>query len=1113
MLTAIKDDTRFYLTEYLLNNGSDGLNNFSFFNWNLNTLTKENFSRISLINAYNTIPKYDIISLCETSLGSDELVPEDILPGYQYIPKNHSSGEKKGGVGIFYKDSLPIIIRNDLSFDECLVVELRFGRKTIFFTVLYRNPKYKANSPEFLNFIENFKNLHSNILNEKPYFVIYTGDFNAQSIQWWPAGDDNNEGIQLNILFSELRLTQLISEPTHFRDHCHPTCIDLVLCDQPNLVISSGAHPSLDSSCKHQIVHCKISIKTPKIPSYRRKIWHYNKAKRDLVIRAITDFRWDFHLGKIINPDSQVIFLNETVLNICNNFIPSSSFTSSINEPKWITKNIKNLLRKQKKLYKKFRVNGFKDEDKEKVNKIKNECFQAITESKENYLKSLGMKLIDKDTGKKAYWKILNSVLNKCKIPRIPPLIVLDVIITDCKEKVELFNNYFLEQCKPILNTSILPVFSLITNSSLDSIIITENMIIDIIKRINVNKAHGPDDISGRMIELCGESISLPLCIIFNNIIKTGIFPNIWKSANVTPIHKKESKQTVKNYRPISLLPLFAKIFERILFSKMYNYFISNNLITKNQSGFRPNESVTNQLIYLVDEIHSSLDINLDVRSIFLDMSKAFDKVWHEGLVFKLKQNGISGKLLNLIENYLINRKQRVVLNGCKSEWGDIQSGVPQGSVLGPLLFLIYINDLEVGIKSKVKFFADDTSLFSIVKDPTISANDLNHDLELISNWAYQWKMSFNPDPNKQAVEIVFSRKLNPIDHPNIYFNGVQVKKVKSHEHLGLTLDSKLIFASHINDKISKARKGLGIIKILSRFLSIKTLDQIFKMYVRPHLDFCDVIFHIPNITNPFDSSINLNYLMKTLERIQYHAALAITGTWKGTNLSKIYEELGWESLTDRRWSRRLFQFYKIQNNLTPFYLKIPVPPEKAQSYNSRSQNILNEVKCNSGSYYNSFYPDSIRSWNNIGSDLRSSSSLKQFKKNIISLIRPTSRSIFDIHDPLSIKWLYQLRIGLSSLHAHKWRHGFKDIPNDKCATCNQTENIEHYFLVCNRFIDARANLFENIQTHNCVAFDNLLICNKLNLLLYGNISFGVAVNRDIIKATLTYLKETERFL
>ena len=895
---------------------------FSFCNWNLNTLSKDDFSRVSLLDAHNFFHKYDIISLCETSLGNDETVPENILPGYLYHPCNHPSGGKKGGVGIFYKDTLPLIVRNDLAFDECIVVELRFGRKKVFFRVLYRNPIYKATSPEFHNLLENFTALHAKISNLNPYCVIFTGDFNAHSINWWPDGDSNNEGTQLDILFSELGLTQLISEPTHFREHCNPSCIDLVICDQPNLVIESGARPSLDPTCKHQITFCKLSIKNPRIPPFKRLVWHYDKAKRELINRAMAVFEWDRLLSLIPNPNAQVKFVNETILNIINNFVPSSTITSNMNEPKWITRDIKNKLRRQKRLYKRYRLNGFKNEDKVIIDEIRNECFQAINLSKENYLKDLGRKLIDKTTGAKAYWKIINTLLNKCKIPRIPPLLVADVIITDCREKVKLFNDYFLSQCRPINNGSTLPVFVQFTQSSLDTIIIKHEDILNIIKNLNVNKAHGPDNISGRMIELCGESITMPLCIIFKNIIETGIFPNIWKSANVTPVHKKESRQVIKNYRPISLLPLFAKIFERILFSKMYNFLTTNNLITKNQSGFQPGDSVTNQLICLVDSIHHSLDINLEVRSVFLDMSKAFDKVWHQGLLFKLKQNGIKGKLLNLLNSYLSDRKQRVFINGSESEWGKIESGVPQGSVLGPLLFLIYINDLEKGIKSQIKFFADDTSLFTIVHEPNLSASELNHDLKLISHWAYQWKMSFNPDPTKQAVQVLFSRKTITINHPKIYFNDTEVKSVHEHKHLGLTLDAKLTFASHIDEKLKKARKGLGIIKSLSRYLSVKTLEQIYKMYIRPHLDFCDVIYHRPCITNPFDSSINLNYLMNTLERIQYHAALAITGAWKGSSLNKIYDELGWESLTDRRYCRRLFHFYKIQNNLTPQYMK-----------------------------------------------------------------------------------------------------------------------------------------------------------------------------------------------
>ena len=246
------------------------------------------------------------------------------------------------------------------------------------------------------------------------------------------------------------------------------------------------------------------------------------------------------------------------------------------------------------------------------------------------------------------------------------------------------------------------------------------------------------------------------------------------------------------------------------------------------------------------------MDNKLEVCSVYLDIFKAFDKVWHEGLLFKLKQNEIEGNLLVLLKNYLSNRKQRVVLNGAESEWGEIEAGVPQGSVLGPLLFLMYINDRENGIKSQINFFADSTSLFSIVRDADLSADDLNRDLNIISEWAFNWKMSYNPDLSKQAVEVIFSHKSGKQNIPKIYFNNVEVK----HKHLGLILDSKLSFVSHIKENISI---GIRILKYLSRCLSVKTLDQIYKMYVRSHLDFCDVIYGIPKSHNHFDSSLTHN--------------------------------------------------------------------------------------------------------------------------------------------------------------------------------------------------------------------------------------------------------------
>ena len=233
----------------------------------------------------------------------------------------------------------------------------------------------------------------------------------------------------------------------------------------------------------------------------------------------------------------------------------------------------------------------------------------------------------------------------------------------------------------------------------------------------------------------------------------------------------------VYDENPVSLLPVFGKIFEKLIFNEIYSFLDREKLLNTNKSGFRPFDSCVNQLLTITHEIFSSFDCNpsLEVCSIFLDISKAFDKVWREGLLYKLKSFGISGNLLKLMKHYLADRSQRVLLHGQCSNWQPIFAGVPQGSILGPLFFLIYINDLPDGLKSNVKLFADDTSLFSVVKNKEESASDLTNDLDMISKWAYNWEMSFNSDPKKPAQEVLFSRKNSNITHPIIHFNNVQV--------------------------------------------------------------------------------------------------------------------------------------------------------------------------------------------------------------------------------------------------------------------------------------------------------------------------------------------------
>ena len=520
-----------------------------------------------------------------------------------------------------------------------------------------------------------------NIKKEKHYALFVAGDFNSQSQSWYPDGASTPEGVSLDELFSKLDLTQFISEPTHFfREDCRPSCIDLILTDQPNLVLDSGVRPSLDPPVKHQITYCKINYKVPFRPKFKRLVWHYNRANVDLIRRSISEFSWIENL-RLKTPSQQVDLLSKTILNIISNFTPHDQKIFSPHKHEWIDRNITSLLRKQNKLFKKFRKNGFRNEDKIRLDGIRAECSNAILIAKETFLKRQGAKLSDPALGQKAYWKLFNTFLNKCKIPRIPPLFYNNKFITDFKEKATIFNTYFASQCTLFYNDSQLPRMTYFTRNRMSTFVITENEIATILQGLNITKSTGPDNISANMLKLCGPDLSIPLKIIFDNILETGEFPEQWKEANITPVHKENDKQQVTNYRPISLLPILAKVFERVIFKNVYNHLITNNLITENQSGFRPNDSCTNQLLSIVHEIHTAFDDKncLEVRSVFLDLSRAFDKVWHEGLIFKLEQNGINGKLLFLPNNYLKNHKQRVVLDGKQSDWASVESGVPQG--------------------------------------------------------------------------------------------------------------------------------------------------------------------------------------------------------------------------------------------------------------------------------------------------------------------------------------------------------------------------------------------------------------------------------------------------
>ena len=266
-------------------------------------------------------------------------------------------------------------------------------------------------------------------------------------------------------------------------------------------------------------------------------------------------------------------------------------------------------------------------------------------------------------------------------------------------------------------------------NNIFSNLVITPLEIEAVLKNLPLGKAVGSDDINNRILRELAHELSFPICSLLNHSLQLGIFPDIWKDALVSL-----KAASVSNYRPI--LSCLEKVPERVVFKHLYNHFRDNNILSPLQSGFIPGDSTTNQLTFLYNTFCQALDMGKEVRVVFCDVSKAFDRVWHKGLHCTLKAAGVSGSRLSWFNSYLSERRQRVIIPGTQSEWNYTHAGVPQGSILGPLLFLLYINDVVQDIGSNIRPFADDTSLSLIVEIPDTAAATLNSDLEKVTQWA-----------------------------------------------------------------------------------------------------------------------------------------------------------------------------------------------------------------------------------------------------------------------------------------------------------------------------------------------------------------------------------------
>ena len=520
----------------------------------------------------------------------------------------------------------------------------------------------------------------------------------------------------------------------------------------------------------------------------------------------------------------------------------------------------------------------------------------------------------------------------------------------------------------------------------------------------------------------------------------------------------------------------------------MYNYIKDNDLITVKQSGFRPGDSTVCQLSELYHMFCNALDNKKEVRVVFCDISKAFDRVWHEGLLHKLKKIGISGIVLDWFQSYLSNRKQRVVINGECSNWGKIRAGVPQGSILEPLLFLIYINDITEVVNSEIRLYADDTTLYITVDNPDSAAASLNEDLENMSLWANKWLITFSP---RKTKSMTLSLKLNKPVHPPLIMGEVQLEEVKSFKHLGLTLQNDLLWESHINNIGNSAERLINVLSALKYKLDRKSLEIMYLSFIRPKLEYASIIWDNCNITQS-----------DKLEHIQLRAARIVAGGMIRTSYDQLLIELGWQTLKSRRYISRLVMLHKIKLGQSPNYMKeiLPGTVSERTGLNLRNADDVRGIHANTDRFKNSFYPQTIDDYNNLPPHIQSAESINSFKL----LLKPKTKkkSWYYVGDRKESIIQAQIRMNCSPLKIHL--HSLNIIPECKCECGYVRETTYHYILECPLYYLERTTMMNSL----------IDICPTItvDVLSFGDESLTEDLNNNIMLIVQRFIKESKRF-
>ncbi|MCG7876680.1 MAG: reverse transcriptase domain-containing protein [Candidatus Thiodiazotropha endolucinida] len=916
----------------------------------------------------------DVIIGTETWLSNDINSSEFFNPSLGYnVFRNDRKSDPHGGVLIAVKNNLEFTNVTSSSNIEFISGTLQLPKKKQMVIGAYFRPPDRVDE-EYLS--QTYKEISSLKSTFKKAIFIIAGDFNAPDIQWSDntiTGNSYPRRVSQCFLdlTHDLSMEQMVDFPTRFEN-----TLDLVLVSHPAFMTRCKPLPPIGNKSDHDIVLYDTTHQAVRLRPQRRKISFWKKVNPASIKSAISDLCKSCLDGNFSSLDDMWIAFKSGILDIIDKQVPSKLSSARFTHP-WVSTKTRRLTRRKARAYRKAKTSR-KKVDWDRYLSLKSETQREMRRAHNNFIKDTVNQDITNNS--KRFWSYVKS--KKQESFGISPLLNQDGFLhSSSHNKAEILNKQF-QSAFTRENLNNIPDMGPSNIPSMAPIHISTPGITKLLKNLKPHKASGPDGVPTRLLLLAADEVSPMLTRIFQTSLDTGSVPKDWREALITPIFKKGARNIASNYRPVSLTSVVSKLLEHIIFSATMKHLTCHNILTSSQHGFRSKRSCETQLISTIHGIAKSLKSGKDqVDVILLDFAKAFDKVPFKRLLHKLHFYGIRHNTLQWISSFLNDRSQQVLVEGSKSEKLEVLSGVPQGTVLGPLLFLVYINDLpSICRSSHARLFADDTLLYKHIRNNEDSTK-LQEDLAALEDWESKWQMSFHPE--KCSILRISTSKRYQRD-TNYYLHGQRLQVVDSGKYLGVTLSDDLQWDKHTQATAAKSSRSLGFLRRNFRDCSREVRETTYKTMVRSSMEYAATVWDPYKVED-----------INRLDKVQRRAARFVCNNYTDRTpgcVTAMVNKLGWDDLQDRRRVLRLTMLFKITHGL----VDIPEASDiiKTSDRRTRGSQRLFQPFTNVTVYKLSFFPRTIQDWNKLPTSTTDLSDIEDFKAALHASVAATPLSL-----------------------------------------------------------------------------------------------------------------------